>query len=112
MQRPGSQRLRALLVLFALMGAGLGLPLFDAIVFHGQPIARAECSVAPEGAQSPHTQLCILDHPGLLEGSVVSSGHETLATIPEAAPLAGLPASPEPSADAALLPPSRAPPVV
>jgi len=112
MRRSGGHRLQALLLLLALVGVGSGLPLFDALVFHGRPLARAESAVAPEGAQAPHTQLCILDHAGLLEGSMVSSGHETLATAPEVAPLAGTPASPELASDASLLPPSRAPPVV
>lgn len=112
MRRSGGHRLQALLLLLALVGAGFGLPLFDALVFHGRPLARTESTVAPEGAQAPHTQLCILDHAGLLEGSIGSSGHAILAVPPQVAPLAGTAASPALASDASLLPPSRAPPVV
>lgn len=112
MHRSGGHRLQALLLLLALMGAGLGLPLFDAIVFHGRPLARTESTAAPEGAQGPHTQLCILDHAGLLEGGISSSGHPPLAAQPDPAPVLAQSAASAPTRDAALLPPSRAPPVV
>lgn len=112
MRRSGGHRLQALLLLLALMGAGLGLPLFDAIVFHARPLARTESTAAPEGAQGPHTQLCILDHAGLLEGGITSSGHPALALQPVSAPRLAQPASQAPTRDASLLPPSRAPPVV
>ncbi len=94
------------------MGAGLGLPLFDAVVFHARPLTPTESTAAPEGAQGPHTQLCILDHAGLLEGGMTSSGHPALAAQPDVAPRIAHPASPAPTRDASLLPPSRAPPVV
>lgn len=110
MQRSRRHRLQALLLFLALAGVGLGLPLFDAIVFHGTPLASAERGVAPEGAPAPHTQLCVLDHAGLLETGIRSPGHEALATLPEAMPLATAPDSPDPSLATALLPPSRAPP--
>ncbi len=111
MTRIPSVRIPALALLLTLLGGGLGLPLFDAIVFHGAPLAVAERTMAPEGAPAPHTALCILDHAGLLEGSIVSPGHQTLAVLPAAAHLAGAPVAPNLPADTSLLPPSRAPPV-
>lgn len=112
MIRPSSVRLPALALLLALLCGGLGLPLFDALVFHGTPVPVAGRTVAPDGTPAPHTALCILDHPGLLETSLVSRGHAPLASVPAAARVAGAPASATPAATTALLPPSRAPPVV
>jgi hypothetical protein len=112
MLRSRGLRLQALLLLLALLGGGFGLPLFDAVVFHARPLASAESSVAPEGAPAAHTQLCILDHAGLLEGGMRSSGHETLAVLPAVGTVPVAPDSANLPADPALLPPSRAPPVV
>lgn len=110
MRRTGGSRFQALLLLLALVGGGFGLPLFDALVFHGRPLARAESAVAPEGSPAPHTQICILDHTGLLEGSILSSGHDAITALPDAARLASTAVPAGLSADASLLPPSRAPP--
>jgi hypothetical protein len=112
MQRSRGHRFQSLLLLLALVGAGFGLPLFDAVVFHGRPLAAAENAVAPEGAPAQHTQLCILDHTGLLEGGILSAGHETLAVLPVVAQPATAPDSADLPLDASLLPPSRAPPAV
>jgi hypothetical protein len=112
MQRSRGHRLQALLLLLALAGVGLGLPLFDAVVFHGRPLARAESAVAPVGTPAQHTQLCILDHASLFEAGLRSQGHPTLAPLPGIVLVAVAPDSLAFSADSSLLPPSRAPPVV
>jgi hypothetical protein len=111
MLRSLGHRLQALFLLLALMGAGFGLPLFDALVFHGRPLPTAENSVAPEGAPAAHTQLCILDHAGLLEGGILSQGHESLAVGAVVAQVAVVPDAPDLPVAASLLPPSRAPPI-
>lgn len=54
----------ALLLLLALLGGGIGLPLFDALVFHsalgGGP--SAERVLWDEGSARNHTQVCQLNH--------------------------------------------------
>ncbi len=56
-------RLQALLLLLTLVGAGFGLPLYDAVVYHSalehaQPRAN---SIASESATSAHGVTCAMD---------------------------------------------------
>ncbi len=102
----------AILLLLALLGGGVGLPLFDALVFHSNPARRpaAERVVGTEGSAPTHVQVCQLNHAlpaeRSLGGQPVSalSAHTGGAPIPP--PFA--PAQrPEPPATSNL---SRAPP--
>jgi len=54
----------AILLLLALLGGGVGLPLFDALVFHSNPARRpaAERVVGTEGSAPTHVQICQLNH--------------------------------------------------
>ncbi len=108
---PRLRGLGALALLLALLGGGLGLPLFDALVFHAQPVPTADSTLNADGAPQAHTQLCILDQAGLLTPSIGSMGHATprLAAVPAATPVArdGAASSHNPL----LLPRLRAPPV-
>ncbi len=102
--------LGAFTLLLALLGGGLGLPLFDALVFHTRPVPTADNTIATDGAPQGHTQLCILDQAGLLTPSIGSAGHETpgLAAVRAATPVAR---NRTPSSrNAQLLPRPRAPP--
>jgi hypothetical protein len=67
-----ARRLKALLLLLALLGGGFGLPWYDALVFHGSPMRgpSAERVLTDVGAVAEHAQLCAL----------------TLATLPGNAP--------------------------
>ncbi len=105
------RRLGSLALLLALVGGGLGLPLFDAVVFHSKPLNAAGNTIAPEGAPAGHTQLCILDQAGLATPSVGSAGHDTPAVLTHAVPPAAAPAQSSPSHNPHLLPRPRAPPV-
>lgn len=103
--------LGALTLFLALVVGGLGLPLFDALVFHGQPVPIAEDALTTQGAPQGHTQLCILDQAGLLTPSIGSAGHQAprFAAIRSAAPVARDRAAQ--GHDPHLLPRPRAPPV-
>ena len=105
------RRLGSLALLLALVGGGLGLPLFDAVVFHSRPLNAAGNRIAPEGAATGHTQLCILDQAGLATPSIGSAGHEAPAVLTHAAPPAVAPAESSPRHNPHLLPRPRAPPV-
>lgn len=54
----------AILLLLALLGGGIGLPLFDALVFHSNPGSRpaAERTLIQEGSARTHVQVCQLNH--------------------------------------------------
>ncbi len=68
------RRVGSLALLLALVGGGLGLPLFDAVVFHGRPgAAAAELALANEGSRPTHQQLCILDHAAPLSASLAAA---------------------------------------
>ena len=59
-----SGRLKALVLLVALMGGGFVLPLYDAIAFHSHPSAApADTDVlAAPGTDVGHAQVCALSH--------------------------------------------------
>ena len=104
------RRLGSLTLLVALMGAGLGLPLFDAVVFHGRPLPAARKTISSDGAPQSHTRLCILDQAGLLTPAIGSAGHQTPAIVPGSA--VTLPATDVFSShNPLLLPRPRAPPL-
>ena len=75
------RRLGSLALLLALVGAGVGLPLFDAVVFHGRPLPAARKTISADGAPQSHTRLCILDQAGLLTPSIGSAGHQTPRSV-------------------------------
>lgn len=54
----------AILLLLALLGGGIGLPLFDALVFHSDLGARpsSERVLWDEGSARNHVQVCQLNH--------------------------------------------------
>lgn len=102
----------AVLLLLALLGGGIGLPLFDALVFHSNPGSRAtaERILTEEGSARTHVQVCQLNHALPAERSLAARPAALPAlTVPDAAPL---PAPPPASAPAAPLSSqhSRAPP--
>ncbi len=105
------RRFGSLALLLALVGGGLGLPLFDAVVFHTQPLTALGSSVAAEGTPAGHTQVCILEHAGVIRHAVVASGPQDPPALPRASAIASAPAQLAASHDSTLLPPSRAPPI-
>jgi hypothetical protein len=55
------RRLCSLALLLALVGGGVGLPLFDALVFHTPGrAAPPERTLAAPGSAAGHTQVCVL----------------------------------------------------
>lgn len=62
MPRPQRLRVQACLLLLALVGGGVGLPIVDALVFHGRtPAVHGERNLGDDGSPSKnHTQLCII----------------------------------------------------
>lgn len=105
------RRLGSLALLLALMGGGLGLPLFDAVVFHSKPLSAAGNTLASEGAPAGHTQVCVLDHAGVVRHAIAASGPQDPPALPRAIAVAPAPATLAASHDSTLLPPSRAPPI-
>jgi hypothetical protein len=93
------------------VGGGLGLPLFDAVVFHARPLTASGSSVAPEGTPAGHTQVCVLDHAGVVRHAIAASGPLDPPALPLAIAVVPAPASLAASHDPTLLPPSRAPPI-
>ena len=57
-------RAPAILLLLALLGGGIGLPLFDALVFHSDLGAKpnSERVLWNEGSARNHVQVCQLNH--------------------------------------------------
>lgn len=57
-------RTPAILLLIALLGGGIGLPLFDALVFHSDLSAKpsSERTLWDEGSARNHVQVCQLNH--------------------------------------------------
>lgn len=105
------RRIGSLALLLALVGGGLGLPLFDAVVFHSKPLNAAGNTIAPEGGPAGHTQVCVLDHAGVVRHAVVTDGPQDPPALPRAIAVASAPAPLAASYDPTLLPPSRAPPI-
>lgn len=105
------RRFGSLALLLALMGGGLGLPLFDAVVFHSKPLSAAGNTIAPEGAPAGHTQVCLLEHAGVIRQAVAASAPHAPPALPRAVAIRSartpLTADPAPT----LQPPSRAPPI-
>lgn len=106
-----TRRLGALLLLVALVGGGLGLPLFDALVYHSQPLPPSANAVMPQGAPLPHTQLCILDQPGLATPSVASRAPVLPAVLPMDVAVLPAPVTAPAAHLPGLLPRPRAPPI-
>ncbi|MFN8646364.1 MAG: hypothetical protein U0104_06380 [Gemmatimonadales bacterium] len=78
------RRVGSLALLLALLGGGLGLPLFDAVVFHGRPgAAAAERTLAEAGSRPTHQQLCILDHAATLSPSLAAAQPIRLQGTPD-----------------------------
>ena len=103
-------RVRAFTLLLALLGGGLGLPLFDSLVFHGQPgAAVSERTLVDLGGKPTHAQMCPLQHTAVTDGCLFSQAVSAQVTPPDS----GLPIvaieSPTGRSDSTL-PPSRAPP--
>lgn len=105
------RRLGSLALLLALMGGGLGLPLFDAVVFHSRPLNAAANTIAPEGALAGHTQVCVLEHAGVVRLAIAAGGHADWPQVPRAGAVVSLAASLDADHDPTGLPPSRAPPI-
>lgn len=105
------RRFGSLALLFALVGGGLGLPLFDAVVFHSRPLAATGSSMAPEGAPTGHSQVCVLEHAGVIRLALAAGGHVAAPAIPRPIAVASTPAPLGAGFDATRLPPSRAPPI-
>lgn len=95
-------RSSAILLLLALLGGGIGLPLFDALVFHSSPGSRtpAERVLAQEGSARTHVQVCQLNHAVPAERSLAGRPTAVPAlAVPETAARfapqpAGIPAAP------------------
>jgi len=111
-----TRRLRgsAILLLLALLGGGVGLPLFDALVFHANPggRARAERTLSEEGSAPAHVQVCQLNHAVPAERSLGGRPVQPPATprVDSTPRFAFLPATmPAPATPSQL---SRAPPSV
>lgn len=78
------RRVGSLALLLALLGGGLGLPLFDAVVFHGRPgAAPAERTLAEQGSRLAHQQLCVLDHAVPLSPSLAAARLATFHSTPD-----------------------------
>lgn len=105
------RRLSSLVLLVALVGGGLGLPLFDAVVFHRQPLPTGTTAVMPEGAPLPHTQLCILDQPGLATPSIASVAPRLTVVPPDYVAVLPAPVTAPATRTPGLLPRPRAPPI-
>ncbi len=104
------RRLGSLTLLVTLVGGGLGLPMFDAVVFHGRPLPAPRTTIDGDGGSRTHTQLCVLDEAGLRTPSIRSAGHAPLHAVPASA--APLPDGHSTAGhDALLLPRPRAPPL-
>ncbi len=75
-------RASAILLLLALLGGGVGLPLFDAVVFHSNPGNRtpAERVLSQEGSARTHVQVCQLNHAVPAERSL--AGRPTAVPTP------------------------------
>lgn len=102
----------AILLLLALLGGGIGLPLFDALVFHSNPggRARAERTLGEEGSAPAHIQVCQLNHAVPAERSLGGRAIQAPAAPGiESAPHLSFPPAEMP-APATPLPFSRAPP--
>lgn len=81
MTRSRAVRMRAFALIVALMGGGLGLPLFDSLVFHSQPGAvAAERTLARPGGPLKHIQVCPLQHNALPHGCPTAAGEMSHAT--------------------------------
>jgi hypothetical protein len=102
----------AILLLLALLGGGVGLPLFDALVFHSNPVRRptAERILGTDGPGRTHIQVCQLSHALPTERSL---GGQSVSAVIAAVGATPLPPSsdPEPRPEQpATSHPSRAPP--
>jgi hypothetical protein len=107
------RRIGSLTLLLALVGGGLGLPLFDAVVFHA-PGRKAppERALGTEGALAGHASVCILGR--------VAPQSRGLPSLPPASTLSTTDQLPVPPAPATLpaaeshlsLQQSRAPPAL
>jgi hypothetical protein len=105
-------RFRALFLLLALVAGGFGLPLADALCFHGTPGAAspAERILSSDTPTATHVQVCHLGHATPPERSLGST-----SGLPNLHPIPGLQVSsvldPRFVASSELtLPPSRGPP--
>ena len=103
-------RVRALTLLLALLGGGLGLPLFDSLVFHSQPgAAVSERTLVDLGGKPTHAQVCPLQQPAVTDGCLVSRAVSAHFAPPDSVlPIVAV-ESPTGWSDPTL-PPSRAPP--
>lgn len=63
------RRIGSLTLLLALVGGGLGLPLYDALVFHsGGRVAPLERTLAAPDSPTGHAQVCVLGRAAALSG--------------------------------------------
>ncbi len=86
----------AILLLLALLGGGIGLPLFDALVFHANPGSRPapERILSQDGSTRTHVQVCQLNHAVPSEQSL--AGRPTAVPAP-AVPEAAARLAPQPA---------------
>lgn len=102
----------AILLLLALLGGGIGLPLFDALVFHSNPGSRptAERILTGNGSARAHVQICQLNHAVPAERSLACRP-VIVTTLAVAEPAARVSPQPAPiPAEPASRQLSRAPP--
>lgn len=111
MNRSPAVRVRAFALMLALLGGGLGLPLFDSLVFHGQPGAPvSERTLVDVGGKPTHAQVCPLQQPAVTDGCLIDRAVTAHLPPPDSAVVIGTVESPIGSPHATL-PPSRAPPL-
>lgn len=80
------RRLGSLALLLTLLGVGVGLPLFDAVVFHSRPgSAPAERTLAEPGSRPAHQQLCVLDDTAPISTSLAAARPDPFHPTPEVA---------------------------
>jgi hypothetical protein len=86
-----------MILLLALLGGGLGLPLFDVVAYHSRPAACRPLgpTLAEQGGVRAHPQVCVLPNATAASGALPVF---TPALLPPAAraaeacaPLVGLP---------------------
>jgi hypothetical protein len=86
-----SRRWSALLLLFALIGGGIGLPVADALVYHSSPVQRSAPVTDDQTLSAPastlHLQGCVLTLSGM-SGSGLAGSSPTVAVATEVAVVA------------------------
>ena len=103
-------RVRAVALMLALWGGGLGLPLFDSLVFHSQPGAPvSERTLVDLGGKPTHAQVCPLQQPAVTDGCFIARAVSSHPAPPDSVLASVTVESPTGRSDATL-PPSRAPP--